>query len=157
MKPTKEDAKSGTVKEKQVEKKEVDEKGKSEVEEKSKEEKARIEEERKLQAEEKERLEAEKKAKEQEEKARLEAEEKAKQEENPKKEAEENKETESQKQAVRKVEGYLELMAFSREGMIESLEFDGFSASDAVYAVDKLNIDWQESLSSDRCSCSFNK
>jgi len=59
-------------------------------------------------------------------------------------EAEKNTETVSQTQAVRSAESYLDFIAFSRSGLIEQLEYEGFSNSDATYAVDKLNVDWNE-------------
>lgn len=51
-------------------------------------------------------------------------------------------ETVSQKNAIRKAESYLDFTAFSREGLIDQLEFDGFPSEDAVYAVDKVGADW---------------
>lgn len=63
-------------------------------------------------------------------------------EEEPKKE--EPKETGGQKNAVKKAESYLDYTAFSRSGLIEQLEYEGFSTEDATYAVDKVNPDWNE-------------
>lgn len=53
-------------------------------------------------------------------------------------------ETLSQKNAVRRAEQYLNIMAFSKSGLIEQLEFEGFSNQDATYAVNKLNVNWNE-------------
>jgi len=53
-------------------------------------------------------------------------------------------ETVSQQNAVRKAKDYLDLTAFSRSGLIKQVQFDGFSAADATYGVDKLNADWNE-------------
>ena len=39
-------------------------------------------------------------------------------------------------------EGYLATTAFSRSGLIEQLEFEGFTNAEATQAVDGLNIDW---------------
>lgn len=50
----------------------------------------------------------------------------------------------SQQQAVKKAQSYLNIIAFSRSGLIEQLEFEGFSKSDSTYAVDKLNVDWKQ-------------
>ena len=50
----------------------------------------------------------------------------------------------SQTQAIRSAESYLKTMPFSREGLIEQLEFEGFSASDATQAVDAVDPDWSE-------------
>ena len=56
----------------------------------------------------------------------------------------ESKETMGQKNARKKAESYLDFSAFSREGLIEQLEFEGFSNEDAVYAVDNVYVDWNE-------------
>lgn len=61
----------------------------------------------------------------------------------PKEEPKE-KETVSQKNAVRKAKDYLNYTSFSRKGLIEQLEFEGFSIEDATYAIDKLNVNWKE-------------
>jgi hypothetical protein len=50
----------------------------------------------------------------------------------------------SQQNAVRKAQDYLDYAAFSREGLINQLEFDGFSTSDAIFAVDSITVDWNE-------------
>lgn len=52
--------------------------------------------------------------------------------------------TVSQRNAVRTAEDYLDYTAFSREGLIEQLEFDDFSTADATYAVDHITVDWYE-------------
>ena len=39
---------------------------------------------------------------------------------------------------------YLNFMAFSRQGLIEQLEYEGFSHEDAVTAVDACDADWSE-------------
>ena len=54
------------------------------------------------------------------------------------------KETVSQKNAVRAANSYLEFMAFSRQGLIGQLEFEGYSNADAVYGVDNTNADWNK-------------
>lgn len=46
--------------------------------------------------------------------------------------------------AVNSAMNYLRYMAFSRTGLIEQLEYEGFSASDATAAVDSLDVDWME-------------
>ena len=53
-------------------------------------------------------------------------------------------ETMGQKNARKKAESYLRFSAFSREGLIDQLEYEGFTNEDSVYAVDKLNVDWNE-------------
>lgn len=51
----------------------------------------------------------------------------------------------SQQQAVRKAQDYLDYTAFSRTGLINQLSsFEGFSVSDATFAVDSLDVDWNE-------------
>jgi len=47
-----------------------------------------------------------------------------------------------QRNAVRAAQQYIEVMAFSRSGLIDQLEYDGFSTQDATYAVDNLRVDW---------------
>ena len=51
-------------------------------------------------------------------------------------------ETVSQKNARRSAASYLDYSAFSRTGLIKQLEYEGFSPSDAAYAVDAMNADW---------------
>ena len=53
-------------------------------------------------------------------------------------------ETTSQKNAVKKAKSYLEFTAFSRQGLIEQLEYEKFSYDDAVYGVDHCNANWSE-------------
>lgn len=52
--------------------------------------------------------------------------------------------TTSQANAVRKAESYLAYQAFSRTGLIKQLQYEGFSAADATYAVDHVTVDWTE-------------
>ncbi|WP_214627872.1 Ltp family lipoprotein [Paenibacillus agaridevorans] len=54
------------------------------------------------------------------------------------------KETASQRNAVRTAKNYLEYTAFSRKGLIEQLVFEGYDNTDAEYAVDRVNADWNE-------------
>ncbi|WP_035717092.1 Ltp family lipoprotein [Gordonia terrae] len=53
-----------------------------------------------------------------------------------------------QTSAVAKAEEYLSLMAFSETGLIEQLEYEGFSTADATYAVGAVEaqgaVDWNE-------------
>lgn len=99
------------------------------------------EEEAKKAAEEEKRRQEEEQKKAEEEKKRQEEEEAA----NAKAAAEEEaKRTASQKNAIRKAESYLSFTAFSRGRLIEQLEYEGFSNEDAVYAVDHINVDWNE-------------
>lgn len=59
-------------------------------------------------------------------------------------ESESDSETTSQKNAIRKAEQYLSVMPFSAEGLIKQLEFEKFSTEDATYAVNSLDVDWNE-------------
>ena len=56
--------------------------------------------------------------------------------------------TVSQENAVKKAESYISLAGFSKEGLIEQLEFEGFSTADAKFAVNYLEdtgaVDWKE-------------
>lgn len=52
--------------------------------------------------------------------------------------------TTSQGQSVSKAEEYLDYQAFSRKGLIEQLEFEGFSKADATFAVDHITVDWKD-------------
>jgi hypothetical protein len=53
-------------------------------------------------------------------------------------------ETIGQKNARESAESYLKFSAFSRQGLIDQLEFEDYSTEDAEYAVDALNVDWNE-------------
>jgi hypothetical protein len=53
-------------------------------------------------------------------------------------------ETVSQQNARESAESYLSFSGFSREGLIKQLEFEEYSNEDATYAVDILNVDWNE-------------
>ena len=44
--------------------------------------------------------------------------------------------------AVQKAKDYLEVMHFSHDGLVEQLEFEGFSYSEAVYGADHCGADW---------------
>ncbi len=50
--------------------------------------------------------------------------------------------TNAQKNAVRTAQSYLEGSGFSRNGLIEQLEYDGYTGSDATIAVDSLDMNW---------------
>ena len=49
-----------------------------------------------------------------------------------------------QKNALAKAKSYLSFSAFSYKGLIEQLEFEGFSKEEATYGVDNCNADWNE-------------
>lgn len=46
--------------------------------------------------------------------------------------------------ALQKAHDYLDYSAFSRTGLIEQLEYEGFSEADATYAVDNCGADWKK-------------
>ncbi len=51
----------------------------------------------------------------------------------------------SQQNAVEKAQQYLDMEAFSRLGLINQLvQGEHFSTEDATYAVDSLNVDWNQ-------------
>lgn len=52
--------------------------------------------------------------------------------------------TPGQENALQSAENYLDLMAFSKSGLIEQLEFEKYSTEDAKFAVDSLDVDWSE-------------
>lgn len=52
--------------------------------------------------------------------------------------------TASQRNAIRSARQYLNVSAFSRSGLIHQLEYEGFATADATFAVDSLNVDWNE-------------
>lgn len=52
------------------------------------------------------------------------------------------KETVNQINAKRKASSYLSFSAFSRDSLIEQLEFEGFNTADATYGVDAQKADW---------------
>jgi hypothetical protein len=50
----------------------------------------------------------------------------------------------AQRNAIRSAESYLRVMAFSFSGLVDQLEFEGYSVADATFAVDSLDVDWNE-------------
>jgi hypothetical protein len=52
--------------------------------------------------------------------------------------------TRSEENAVRSAESYLSFSAFSRSGLIDQLEFEGYTNAEATLAVDYLDGDWNE-------------
>jgi colicin import membrane protein len=57
-------------------------------------------------------------------------------------EEEASSETAGQENARGSAESYLDSMAFSRTGLIKQLKYEGFSISDATYAVDAVSPNW---------------
>lgn len=95
-------------------------------------------------AEAKAQAEAEASKKAEEERDKKQAEEQAKAEAEASKKAEEEAGTLSQQNALRKAGDYLSYTAFSHSGLVDQLEFEGYSAKDAQWAVDRVNADWNE-------------
>ena len=52
--------------------------------------------------------------------------------------------TRSEQNALNRANDYLEFMSFSRSGLIDQLEFEGYTTSEAEYAVDNCGADWDE-------------
>lgn len=55
-----------------------------------------------------------------------------------------NTATTGEKNALKKAKSYLEYSAFSRDGLIGQLEFEGYTNSEATYGVDNVGADWNE-------------
>ena len=47
-----------------------------------------------------------------------------------------------QRNALASAKSYLDLMGFSRQGLMDQLVFDGYSSADAQYAVDHCGANW---------------
>ena len=52
--------------------------------------------------------------------------------------------TMGQKNALNSAKNYLSIMAFSYQGLIDQLEYDGYSTEDATYAVENCGADWND-------------
>jgi hypothetical protein len=52
--------------------------------------------------------------------------------------------TVSQENAIATAEDYLDFSAFSASGLIDQLEFEGFSTADAQFAVSHITVNWNE-------------
>ena len=52
--------------------------------------------------------------------------------------------TQGERNAAEKAESYLQYSAFSYEGLIDQLEFEGYSHSEAVYGADSTGANWKE-------------
>lgn len=55
--------------------------------------------------------------------------------------------------AYRSAKSYISIMAFSREGLIRQLEYEGYSTESAEVAIDLLEIDWIEQAK--KCANSY--
>ena len=52
--------------------------------------------------------------------------------------------TMGQKNALLKAESYLSMTAFSYNGLVKQLEFEGYSHDEAVYGAENCEADWNE-------------
>jgi len=52
--------------------------------------------------------------------------------------------TMGQKNALAKAQSYLSFSAFSHDGLIEQLKYEGFTDEEAMYGVDNCGADWSE-------------
>lgn len=52
--------------------------------------------------------------------------------------------TKAQENSLRRAKEYLNTMAFSRDGLIKQLEYEGYTHDDAIYGVDNVSVDWNE-------------
>lgn len=52
--------------------------------------------------------------------------------------------TNAQQQALRHAQQYLDSMPFSKAGLIDQLEFEGYEPGDAKYGVEHITVDWNE-------------
>lgn len=52
--------------------------------------------------------------------------------------------TKGQENALKAAQQYLSIMSFSHDGLVEQLEYEGYSNEDAVFAVDNCGADWNE-------------
>ena len=50
----------------------------------------------------------------------------------------------SQENAVNAAEDYIRMGPFSLKGLIEQLEYEGYSTADAAYAATHINVDWNQ-------------
>ena len=57
---------------------------------------------------------------------------------------ESNSMTMGQKNALKQAKSYLDMMAFSKSGLIKQLEFEGYSTEDATFAVEHCGANWKE-------------
>jgi colicin import membrane protein len=50
--------------------------------------------------------------------------------------------TSSQENAIESAQSYVDMSGFSKEGLIEQLQFEKFSKADAQFAVDHIDVNW---------------
>jgi hypothetical protein len=49
-----------------------------------------------------------------------------------------------QENAIASAEDYLDTSAFSEKGLIDQLQFEGYSKKDATFAVNHVDVDWMQ-------------
>ena len=64
--------------------------------------------------------------------------------ENPSSDSPASTATTGEQNALESAQSYLRYMSFSRDGLIDQLEYEGFTTSEATYAVDNCGADWNE-------------
>lgn len=62
-------------------------------------------------------------------------------------------ETIGQKNALNKAKSYLDFQAFSHKGLVEQLQYEGFSAEESQYGADNCGADWNEQAAKKAQSC----
>ncbi len=55
-----------------------------------------------------------------------------------------NNATKGEEMALQSAKNYLRYTAFSKKGLINQLEFEGYSNNEAMYAVNNCGADWKE-------------
>ena len=55
-----------------------------------------------------------------------------------------DKSTIGDQNAVKKAQNYLKYMPFSKEGLVNQLEYEGFSSKEAEFGVNHIDVDWNE-------------
>lgn len=50
----------------------------------------------------------------------------------------------AQENAIESAQGYLDYTSFSRSGLIGQLEYEGYTTKDATFAVDYLDVNWNQ-------------
>lgn len=64
--------------------------------------------------------------------------------ENPSSDSPASTATTGEQNALESAQSYLRYMSFSRDGLIDQLEYEGYTTSEATYAVDNCGADWNE-------------
>ena len=54
-----------------------------------------------------------------------------------------------QKNALKEAQQYIDIMAFSKPGLIDQLEYEGYEMEDIEFAVENIDVDWNEECAED--------